>query len=285
MEAKGSLGAFDRPSTDSGDLLRVTATVSAAQSNAALAFASDLLETGCQERHLHDGRVALDFWTTESNLPDQMAEHLRSAGIEVEIETVADVTDWQASLRRHHRPILVGPLYVRPPWEEPRPGALDVLIDPGMAFGTGQHPTTRGCLELLLTRPTGTVLDAGCGSGVLAIAARRLGHDPVWAVDDDPDSVRITIENASINGVGLVVGKRRIGEDRLPAVDGVVANLTASMMGPFASALREAPPRWAILSGIRGFETEETCRLFASLGLTEKTRIDDDPWVALLLTR
>lgn len=278
------MDAFDRPSAESEDLLRVTATVPASEGNAALALASDLLETGCQERYLSDGRVALDFWTTERRVPEQVGEHLRSAGLNVEIETEVDVSDWQASLRKHHKPILVGPLYLRPPWEKPRPGAHDVLIDPGMAFGTGQHPTTRGCIELMLTRPPGSLLDAGCGSGVLAIAARRLGHDPVWAVDDDDDALRTTVENARVNGVGIAVSRRRIGQDALPATDGVVANLTASIMAPLACGLAESPPKWLILSGIRTFEADEACAEFAPLGLTERTRIDEDPWVAILLT-
>lgn len=279
------MGGSGRPSADSEDLLRVSATIPASQSNAALALASDLLETGCQERQLGDGTVALDFWTTEADLPDRVGEHLRAAGISVDIETEVDVTDWRASLRKHHRPVLVGPVYLRPPWEEPRAGALDVLIDPGMAFGTGQHPTTRGCIELMLSRDRGTLLDAGCGSGVLAIAARRLGHDRVWAVDDDLDAVEITTANARINGVGLTIGQRRIGRDPLPATDGVVANLTASIMGPLAHALAISPPKWVILSGIRTFEADATCAEFAPMGFAEKARVDEDPWVAILLTR
>ncbi len=116
-----------------------------------------------------------------------------------------------------HRPVEVaGRLLVRPPWEPPRAGLLDVEIDPGMAFGTAQHGTTRACLELLagLPGPRAGLLDAGCGSGVLSIAARRLGFDPVWSVDFDPLAVDATIANARRNGVGLRVARRTIGRRR-----------------------------------------------------------------------
>ena len=81
------------------------------------------------------------------------------------------------------RPVIVGPLWVGPPWEEPQPGSTPVVIDPGRAFGTGAHETTRLCLELLLEVARGSFLDVGCGSGVLAIAAAKLGFAPVVALD------------------------------------------------------------------------------------------------------
>src|SRR5690606_664719 len=106
-------------------------------------------------------------------------------------------------MRAFHTPVEVaGRLRVRPPWEPPREGLLDVVIDPGMAFGTAQHATTRACLELLCGLPAGgPLVDAGCGSGVLSVAARRLGFGPVWAIDSDPLSVEATVGNARRNGV------------------------------------------------------------------------------------
>ena len=116
--------------------------------------------------------------------------------------------DWSERWRDWHRPLDVGPLRVRPPWEPPRHGALDVVIDPGQAFGTGAHPTTRLSLELLCELPArGPLADWGCGSGVLALAAARLGFDPVLACDHDPASVEATLAAAETNGI--TAGDRR----------------------------------------------------------------------------
>src|SRR5581483_8593025 len=100
------------------------------------------------------------------------------------LDEVAD--DWADRWRAFHRGVRLGPLWVGPPWEAAPAGALPVVIDPGRAFGTGAHPTTRLCLELLLEQPPGALVDVGCGSGVLAIAAAKLGHGPVVALDVDP---------------------------------------------------------------------------------------------------
>lgn len=97
----------------------------------------------------------------------------------------------------------VGALWVGPPWEPAPADAVVVVVDPGRAFGTGAHPTTRLCLELLLDEERGSVLDVGCGSGVLAIAAAKLAHGPVVAVDVDPSAIAATGENATRNRVAV----------------------------------------------------------------------------------
>src|SRR6185312_11502631 len=110
-----------------------------------------------------------------------------------------------------HRPLVLGSrLAVRPPWEAPLGADVELVIDPAQAFGTGSHATTRLCLELLIALADGSpergpVVDVGCGSGVLAIAAARLGWEPVIAVDYDPLSVDATRHNAAVNGVTLDV--------------------------------------------------------------------------------
>ncbi|HMM48846.1 MAG TPA: 50S ribosomal protein L11 methyltransferase, partial [Miltoncostaeaceae bacterium] len=100
---------------------------------------------------------------------------MRARGLDVGATTAPQDDAWRDALRRFHRPVAIeGRLLVRPPWAEPQPGLADVVIDPGMAFGTAQHATTRACLTLLCSLPRrGALLDVGCGSGVLAIAARR----------------------------------------------------------------------------------------------------------------
>jgi ribosomal protein L11 methyltransferase len=113
--------------------------------------------------------------------------------------------DWPDAWKRFHRPVRVGPLWVGPPWEDAEADAVPIVIDPGRAFGTGSHATTRLCLELMLEQRPTSLLDLGCGSGVLAIAAAKLGFAPVTAIDVDPDAVSAAKENARANGVEIEV--------------------------------------------------------------------------------
>jgi ribosomal protein L11 methyltransferase len=266
----------------------VSLTVAAADAPLALAEASEVLGAGCRERALPGGRVALDFWlpAPAPGRVDETRERLQRAGIVAGVEEATEGNQWQEALRAFHRPVeIAGRILVRPPWEPARPGLADVVIDPGMAFGTGQHATTRSCLELLADLPPGSLLDVGCGSGILAIAARRLGHDPVWAVDADPLAVEATIANARTNGVGITVARRTVGRDRLPPARHVIGNLTATVMPQLAQELAAAPPEGAILSGLRPAEAPGVLGAFAPLGLREAARIDRDGWTTLLVAR
>jgi ribosomal protein L11 methyltransferase len=112
---------------------------------------------------------------------------------------------WQDAWRSFHHGVRVGRCWIGPPWQEPAAGAVPVVIDPGRAFGTGAHPTTRLCLELLQELEPTSVLDVGCGSGVLAIAAAKLGFAPVAAFDIDEVALETTAANASVNDVAVEV--------------------------------------------------------------------------------
>ncbi len=132
---------------------------------------------------------------------------------------------WEERWREFHRPVRVGPLWIGPPWETPDESAVAVVIDPGSAFGTGAHATTRLCLELLLGQGRGSVLDVGCGSGVLAIAAAKLGHGPVVAVDFDVAAIEATRENAAANGVEVEARELDAVAGLLPPADLALANI------------------------------------------------------------
>jgi ribosomal protein L11 methyltransferase len=147
---------------------------------------------------------------------------------------------WEDRWRAFHRPVRVGRLWVGPPWEEPDGDALAVVVDPGRAFGTGSHATTRLCLEALQALVPASLLDVGCGSGVLSIAAALLGFEPVAAVDVEKPSIAATLENAAANGVG--VDARLVTRDSpLPPADVVVANISLDAVEALPERLAAAP--------------------------------------------
>lgn len=153
--------------------------------------------------------------------------------------TAADVAeDWAERWRRFHRPVRVGPLWIGPPWERAPADGLAVVIDPGRAFGTGAHETTRLCLELLLEVPRGSLVDAGCGSGILAIAAAKLGFEPVWAVDHDETAIEATLRNAAANDVAIYVAVADVLMEALPESEVAVANLSLAAVERLAARVR-----------------------------------------------
>jgi ribosomal protein L11 methyltransferase len=126
---------------------------------------------------------------------------------------------------RFHRPVEVGSLWIGPPWEQPTPGLIPVVIDPGLAFGTGAHPTTQLCLELIQSLEPSSLLDIGSGSGVLAIAACKLGYEPVVAIDVDEAAVDATRHNAAANGVRVEATLLDAAGGALTDAATVVANI------------------------------------------------------------
>jgi ribosomal protein L11 methyltransferase len=195
---------------------------------------------------------------------------------------VAD--DWAERWRKFHEPVLVaGRLWVRPPWAAQQQEALDLVIDPGQAFGTGSHPTTQMCLELMLSlEPSGSFADLGCGSGVLAIAAARLGFDPVLATDNELAALEATRGNAAANGVTLgAIERHNLRETPAPSARTVAANLMRPLLLRVAELLT-AEPETLILSGLLDEEADEVAAAFAPLRETERRSLQG--WSAVLLT-
>ena len=205
-------------------------------------------------------------------------------------EGVADIStseipdDWADRWQDFHQPVLVGGrLWVRPSWEAPREGAIDVVVDPGRAFGTGAHATTRMCLELLLGlaeagRVAGPIADWGTGSGVLA----KLGFEPVLACDQEPAALEAASQNAAANGVEIDLRRVDLRERAAPAAPTAIANLTAPILGEVAERLDSAPDR-LICSGLTEDEVDGTRAAFARRHLAPRQTLVRSGWVAMLL--
>jgi ribosomal protein L11 methyltransferase len=247
----------------------------------------DLAPGGVEEVDRGD-RVEYAIYGPPGELPALPDLEAAAGDALVEVVTTEVADDWAERWKAFHRPVDVGPLRVRPPWEAPREdAALDLVIDPGQAFGTGGHHTTRLCLELLLElgtpSPPAPLADLGCGTGVLAIAAARLGWGPVRAVDHDPLAVEATIANAEVNGVHVDAGRVDLRDAVAPSAPTVTANL----LRPLLLALRfDDPPQQLIASGVLREEAGEVAEAFAARhGLVEQRRVGAGEWSALLLTR
>jgi ribosomal protein L11 methyltransferase len=231
------------------------------------------------------GWVEYAVYGAPGELPTLPLGEAEVGGVRVQVSGEPVPDDWAERWKRFHVPLLLGGrLYVRPPWEEPavRPGVSEVVIDPGQAFGTGTHPTTRLCLELMLGLDAkGSFADLGSGSGVLAIAAAKLGWDPVSAFDSDRAAVTATKRNAVDNGVALDrIERHDLRSDPPPRAATVAANLMRPLLLRVAELMRE-PPDTLIVSGLLDPEAGEVAAAFAPLA--EQRRLSLRGWTALLL--
>jgi ribosomal protein L11 methyltransferase len=198
---------------------------------------------------------------------------------------------WERRWHEHLRPVDVTAggrrVRVRPPWlPGERDGeALDLVVDPGDSFGAGGHPTTQLCLELMLElEPGGALSDWGAGSGVLALAAARLGWDPVSAVELDAGALRAIRANVAANGVALGVHRVDLRTTAAPWAPTACANLTFDLHLRVAAAL-ERPPERLIASGVLAARADELAAAYAPHGLRETARRLRAEWAGLLLER
>lgn len=204
----------------------------------AAAWLLDRFPAGLEERQLV-GETELAVFT------DQAGEvAVRDAFSDVRSELVAP--GWEDRWKEFHRPVRAGGLWIGPPWAPPPSGEDVVVVDPGRAFGTGAHPTTRACIELLAGLERGSLLDAGCGSGVVAVAAWRLGFAPVVAVDLDEVAVEVAAATARANGVEIEVRRADVLHDEVPRTDVLVANIELDVV---EQLMGRAPSTAAVTSG------------------------------------
>jgi ribosomal protein L11 methyltransferase len=284
-------------------VIRLAVRVARERAELVLAELAVLAPAGFEERDLGDV-VEYAIYGAAGELPDAGSLEAVVGDALVEVVTTEVGDDWDERWRDWHRPLDVGPLRVRPPWAPARPGALDVVIDPGQAFGTGSHPSTRLTLSLLVELPVrGPLADWGCGSGILAVAAARLGFDPVLACDVDPQSVAATLAAATTNGLaaidaaaapddragavarpGLVVSRCDLRRAAGPWAPTVTANLVRPLLLAVAGRM-ERPPERLIASGLEAGEVDEVAAAFARHGLGLEAHRDGDGWSAILLAR
>jgi ribosomal protein L11 methyltransferase len=225
----------------------------------------ELSPTGFEERDVATGVVEFGVYAGSDDL-GKLLEALPGATV----EQVAE--GWEEAWREFHHSIVAGGVWLGPPWETPPDPARAVVIDPGRAFGTGAHPTTRLCVELLARTATrGALLDVGCGSGVVAIAAARLGYAPVRCVDVDPVAVETTRVNARANGAAVEAAVVDALGDALPPTDVAVANV---LLRPVEAILSRLDAREVITSGYVSGERP------AHAGWIHGERLELDGWAA-----
>ena len=200
--------------------------------------------------------------------------------------TVPD--DWRTRRLLDYRPdVIAGRLVVRPEWAPvPRKRILDIVLASAAAFGAGSHPTTRTCLELLLgCEPLGSFADLGCGTGVLAILAAKLGWQNVVAVDLQPASVEAARENAAANGVTIEARLADLAAAPAPAADAIAANLPGAVHLHIAESLTTDRPALALVSGFGPEQAPEVLAAYAARGLRSVQQLEPYGWVVALLER
>jgi ribosomal protein L11 methyltransferase len=251
----------------------------------------ELAPNGLEEER-GPGWVEFAIYGPPGEVPELGELQAAAGGGLVDVTTTSVPDDWADRWADFHRPIEVaGRVGVRPSWWEAKDGLIDVVVDPGRAFGTGGHPTTRLSLALLIEleeagEASGPISDWGTGSGVLAIAAAKLGWGPVTGCDREEASLETARANAEINRVELGLERCDVRETAPRVAQTVVANLTGNLLQDCARNLDGAEaPHTLVCSGMLESEIDEVTGAFASLGLGETRRLTEHEWAALLLRR
>jgi ribosomal protein L11 methyltransferase len=277
-------------------LIRLALRVSREHAEVVLAELLELAPSGVEEVDLGEDGIEYAVYGPPGELPALPDLQAAAGGALIEVSSREVADNWSERWREFHKPLVLGDrLVVRPPWEPEQPpvpssNSIEIVIDPGQAFGTGAHATTRLCLELLLElAPGGSFLDLGCGSGVLAITAAKLGFDPVLALDYDPASVAASIDNADINGAAIEVRRHDLRREATPSAETITANLLGGLLiewaGELASPTATSRPRAVIASGLLAVEIDGCSAAFARAGLAVAQRRERGEWAALLLNR
>jgi ribosomal protein L11 methyltransferase len=271
-------------------VIRLAVRVERARAEEALVELLAFSPAGVEEIEVDAGTIEYVIYGAAGELPSLPALEASVGECLVAVRTSEIADDWPERWREFHQPIDVAQrLHVRPPWHpaSATPGLLDIVIEPGQAFGTGAHATSRLCLELLVGlehdgAARGSLLDVGCGSGILAIAAAKLGFSPVIAIDNDPACVEAASANATANLVSVDIRACDLRRDRLPVASTVVANLLLAPLLLLSERL-ECQPERLIASGLLvGQAAELEHELEAHHRLRRAARLRDGDWLAML---
>jgi ribosomal protein L11 methyltransferase len=256
-------------------LVRLGIRVRADRAEVALAQLLPLLPGGAEERSLGD-TVEYSLYAPAGELPRRAAIEALVGDALVDAITEPVPEGWERRWHEYLRPVRVGSLVVRPPWIEGDAG--DLVIDPGVYFGAGTHPTTQLCLALLQeVEPRGALCDWGAGTGVLAIAAARLGWEPVIAVEREAGALETISVNASANHVAVTTRWVDLTRTPAPWTPVVVANLPGDVL---RAVMIERPPELLIASGVLA---REAGGVAAAFGMREQKRLTDGEWAAVVL--
>jgi ribosomal protein L11 methyltransferase len=266
-------------------LVEVAVTVAAGQVELAELAVGEFSPGGFQQEDLADGGARFAVFVPAGD-EDRFVSWLAGSGIELASGPQATPvpSDWQERWKEFHQPVLVGDLWVGPPWQEEQApaGIRRIVIEPAQGFGTGAHPTTRLMLALLQTQPRASLLDLGCGSGVLAIAAAKLGFGPVTAIDNDPVAIESTLDNLRRNEVDTLVSTRLcdVLQEDVPRADVVLANVLLEPLVRIAP--RMTAPR-LVLSGLLRSQVDDCVAAYEQVGYVLRERRDRDGWAAVVL--
>jgi ribosomal protein L11 methyltransferase len=271
-------------------MIRLAVRCEPEQAELVMASLLELAPNGLEEER-GPGWVEFAIYGAPGEVPELGELRVAAGDGLVDVTTTSVPDDWADRWADFHKPIEVaGRIRVRPSWWDPQDGLIDVVVDPGRAFGTGGHPTTRLCLGLLAEldeagEGSGPIADWGTGSGVLAIAAARLGWAPVTACDREEASLETARANAAANGVAVELERLDVRETAPPVAPTVVANLTANLLRECASRLGggEELPRTLICSGMLERELDDVAAAYESLGFRQEGRRTEHEWGALLL--
>ena len=267
-------------------MIRLAVRVRREQAELVLADLLELAPGGVEEVDLDETTTEYAVYGPPGELPTlpNLEAAAGTALVEIQTTTVAD--DWSERWRAYHKPVRIGDrVAVRPPWEPPQNTEIEIVIDPGRAFGTGAHATTRLCLELMLAQtPGGAFVDLGTGSGVLAIAAAKLGWAPVTALDNDAASIDAAGANAAANGTTITVDRLDLRTETVPPAGTIAANLLAPLLVAWTARVPKATAT-VIAGGVLTPEADTVADAFAARGLHESQRRQSGEWTALLLER
>ena len=271
-------------------MIRLAVRVERAHAEEALAELLAFSPGGVEEVDVDVDTIEYVIYGAAGELPSLPALEASVGDCLVTVRTSEIADDWSERWREFHRPIDVAQrLHLRPPWHPPpsAPGLIDIVIEPGQAFGTGAHATSRLCLELLVSLKNdgvarGGLLDVGCGSGILAITAAKLGFDPVMALDNDPACLEASRANATANRTSIDVRAWDLRRDVLPSTSTVVANLLLPLLLLLSERLVQRPDR-LIASGLLAGQSGELEReLEARHQLRRAASLRDQDWLAVL---